>query len=177
MTVDGEIKFTFHPASPIVSEETNSEFADALIELLEVVAGTKDVPATDSLVDLIPDGILVKSAAILGTGALLSHAGGYISFFQSIMEMKSHADPADFWAALNFWIFFAVGHPILQPILWISDVLHGSPGPMVGGLVPITFIAGNIIAIAAVSLSKEVSFDSSIPVWCQFLDLADNAAS
>jgi hypothetical protein len=159
MTVDDEIKFTFHPASPIVSEERNSEFADALIEVLKVVAGTKDVPTTDSLVDLIPDGILVKSAAVLGAGALLSHAGGYISFFQSILEMKNNADPADFSAALNFWIFFAVGHPVLQPILWISDVLHGSPGPMVGGLVPITFILANVVAIAGISFSKEVSFE------------------
>ena len=43
--------------------------------------------------------------------------------------MKQNADSSEFWPALNFWIFFAVGHPILQPILWISDVLHGTPGP------------------------------------------------
>lgn len=169
MTMDGEIKFTFHPASPIVSDERNKEFADALIELLEVVARTKDVPSIDSLADLIPDGILVKSAAVLGAGALLSHAGGYISFFQSVMEMKNNADPADFWAALNFWIFFAVGHPILQPILWISDVLHGSPGPMVGGLVPITFIAGNVLAIAAVSFSKEIRNAVNVAALFAFL--------
>ena len=70
--------------------------------------------------------------------------------------MKNNVDPADFWPALNFWIFFAVGHPILQPILWISDVLHGSPGPMVANLVPVSFIAANVVAIAAISFSKEV---------------------
>jgi hypothetical protein len=35
--------------------------------------------------------------------------------------------------------------------------LHGSPGPMVGDLVPITFIAANVVAIGAISFSKEVS--------------------
>ena len=58
------------------------------------------------------------------------------------MEMKQNADSSEFWPALNFWIFFAVRHPILQPILWISDVLHGTPGPKVLGdsLVPILFL-------------------------------------
>ena len=70
--------------------------------------------------------------------------------------MKAQASPEDFGAALNFWIFFAVGHPILQPILWISDVLHGSPGPMVGGLVPLTFIAGNVAVLTALASSKEL---------------------
>ena len=65
-------------------------------------------------------------------------------------------NPQDFWDEINFWIFFAVGHPILQPILWISDVLHGSPGQMVGGLVPVSFLAANILFIGATALSKEV---------------------
>lgn len=158
MTVDGEIKFTFHPAAPIVSAETNRDFADAFIELLETVAGVRDVPVSgDNLLDMIPENALVKAAAAIGSLAVLSHAGGYINFFQSILEMKENiADPADFWPAVNFWIFFAVGHPILQPILWISDVLHGSPGPMIGNLVPATFLAGNIVAIAAFATSKEV---------------------
>ena len=108
----------------------------------------------------IPSGALAKATAALGSVALLTHAGGYASFFGSVMEMKNNvADPTDFWAALNFWIFFAVGHPILQPILWISDVLHGSPGPMIASLVPVSFLIGNVIAIGAVAMSKEVSLD------------------
>lgn len=158
MTVDGEIKFTFHPAAPIVEEETNKKFADALVELLEVVSGTKDVPIEESNdpLEILPKDALAKAVAAIGFASLLTHAGGYFRFFQSVMEMKNNVDPTDFWPALNFWIFFAVGHPILQPILWISDVLHGSPGPMVGGLVPITFLLGNIIAIGAFTFSKEV---------------------
>jgi hypothetical protein len=161
MAVNGEIQFTFHPASPIVNEKTNEEFADALVELLEVVSGVKEVQVTNELsnpLDSLPENTLATAAAAIGSAALLSHSGGFAQFFQSIMEMKNNvADPADFWAALNFWIFFAAGHPILPPILWISDVLHGSPGPMVGGLVPVTFIAANVVAIGAISFSKEVS--------------------
>jgi hypothetical protein len=164
MTVDGEMKFTFHPAAPIVDEETNREFGDALIELLEVVSGVKDVPVEESSnpLELLPKNTLAKAAAAIGLASLLTHAGGYIQFFQRVLEMKNNADPTDFWAALNFWIFFAVAHPILPPILWISDVLHGSPGPMVGDLVPITFILGNVVAISAFTFSKEVREKGSL---------------
>lgn len=156
LTVNGEMKLTFHPAAPLVDEATNGQFADSLLELLETVAGTRDVPMSDSPLDALPEGLLVKATTLIGSAALLSHAPGYLSFFESVLQMKNSVEPADFWPALNFWIFFAVGHPILQPILWISDVLHASPGPMVAGLVPLTFIAGNAIAIAAVSFSNQV---------------------
>ncbi|CAB9512983.1 expressed unknown protein [Seminavis robusta] len=38
LTLGGEMKLTFHPAMPIVSEETNRQFADAFVELIEAVA-------------------------------------------------------------------------------------------------------------------------------------------
>jgi hypothetical protein len=167
--VNGKLQFTFHPASPIVSKETNEQFADALVELLEVVAaGVKGSPTKEdedddtriNPLDLIPETSLVLATAAIGTIALLSHAHAYIQFFHSVMEMKTNVDDAaasaDFWPALNFWIFFAVGHPILQPILWISDVLHGSPGPLIADLVPVTFVLGNVIAIVVFTVSKAI---------------------
>ncbi|KAL3925137.1 MAG: hypothetical protein SGILL_000609 [Bacillariaceae sp.] len=172
VTINGELKFTFHPAAPIVSAETNEQFADDLLELLEVVAGTKKVDIKEEMqnpLDLVPEGALATAAAAIGSVALLSHAGGYYQFYQSVMEMKANADPADFWAALNFWIFFAVGHPILQPILWISDVLHGSPGPMIADLVPVTFLLGNVIAIAAITYSKEIRNAVNVAALFAFL--------
>ena len=204
ITVGNEMKFTFHPASPIVNDSTNEEFADALIELLEIVAtGTTGTTTSDektsttmvsssssttssssndddddddkSLISkkkkpLIPENSLVLAVAAIGTAAVLSHAGGYIQFYNSIMEMKQNVeDPAEFWGALNFWIFFAVAHPILQPILWISDVLHGSPGPMVGNLVPITFILGNVIAIGAFTYVKEIRNAVNVAVLFAFV--------
>mmetsp|Transcript_25010 Transcript_25010/g.42574 ORF Transcript_25010/g.42574 Transcript_25010/m.42574 type:complete len:163 (+) Transcript_25010:123-611(+) len=153
MTVDGEMKCTFHPASPIVSEETNAKFADAFMEILEVVAVAPSPPKPLNVLSFLPPAV-----ALAGAGAIATHGEGFMQFYQSIMEMKANvADPADFWAAFNFWVFFAVGHPILQPILWISDVLHGSPGPQLADLVPYTFLAGNALVIALVAFSSEVS--------------------
>jgi len=165
LTVNGEMKLTLNPVSPIVDEIENSQFADALIDLLKSVATGEATLSSDvietgdtGLLSSIPKNLLPMIAAIGGSIAVATHAGAWASFFQSVMEMKQNVDnPADFWAALNFWIFFAVGHPILRPILWISDVLHGSPGPLVGGLVPVSFIAGNILVIGALAMSKQVS--------------------
>jgi hypothetical protein len=173
VTVNGELKFTFHPASPIVSRETNEKFADALLELLEVAAGVKRVPihedAFSNFLDIFTEKSVVFATSAVGTAALLTHANAYVHFFQSIMEMKANVDPAHFWPALNFWIFFAVGHPILQPILWISDVLHGSPGPLIGDLVPVTFLLGNVLAIAAFTSFKAIRSAVNVAALLAFL--------
>jgi hypothetical protein len=34
--------------------------------------------------------------------------------------------------------------------------MHGSPGPLVAGLVPASFLAGNVMVLAALTVSKEV---------------------
>jgi len=173
LTINDEIKLTFHPAAPIVNEDTNEQFANSFIKLLELVASSDSSEEDDDLLSLspieslkqfvpkIPKNSLVGAVSIWGVVAVGSHWTAYTQFFTSIMEMKSNidaVDAADFWAALNFWIFFAVAHPILQPILWISDVLHGSPGPMILGdhLVPLTFLLGNVVAIAAFTYVKEI---------------------
>ena len=177
--MNGEMKFTFHPASPIVSATTNEDFADVLLDILRVVSGSDEeiVSKSKSLTGsenndkdpLIPKNSLVLAAAAIGSLAVLSHAGGYAQFFNSVQEMKANiADPADFNAALNFWIFFAVGHPILQPILWISDVLHGSPGPLIGDLVPVTFLLGNVVAIAAITYIAEIRNAVNVALFFAF---------
>jgi hypothetical protein len=162
LTVDGKLELTFHPVSPIVSEETNQKFADTFVELLEVVAGTKSPVSIDSAsskMPTLPKNLLTTVAAVVGIGSVLSHSGAWVDFFRSVLEMKANiADPADFWAAINFWIFFAVGHPLLQPILYLSDVLHGSPGPLVGNLVPFSFLAGNAVVIFTIMKFKDVSW-------------------
>jgi hypothetical protein len=177
MSINGELKFTFNPVAQIVSAEQNVEFADTFVNILKTISQAdeekiRDAP-DESVFELIslPKHALTKATALIGTVAVLTHAGAWFEFFQSVLAMKAAvADPADFWAALNFWIFFAVGHPILQPILWISDVLHGSPGPLVlGGLVPLSFLLGNVIAIAAVTFSKEIRNAANIAALAAFL--------
>ena len=56
-----------------------------------------------------------------------------------------------FWAPFQFWLFFAAMHPLLQPALWISEVLHGSPGPQIAELLPATFLLGNVVVIGALA--------------------------
>ena len=169
-TIHGEMKLTFHPAKPIVSEETNAAFADAFVELLEVAAGVKEPASTDTKAEMMTNGgedggplskfppnFLSLAALAFSIGGIAIHGGAWADFFQSVGQMKANvADPADATAALNFWIFFAVGHPILQPILWISDVLDGTPGPTIADLVPYLFLAGNVVAIGAIAFSKEI---------------------
>eukprot|EP00550_Attheya_septentrionalis_P007198 CAMPEP_0198285384 /NCGR_PEP_ID=MMETSP1449-20131203/4692_1 /TAXON_ID=420275 /ORGANISM="Attheya septentrionalis, Strain CCMP2084" /LENGTH=1040 /DNA_ID=CAMNT_0043982791 /DNA_START=203 /DNA_END=3325 /DNA_ORIENTATION=- len=157
MTVNGEMKLLFHPASPVVSEETNAEFADAFIGVLDSIADSSML--TDKAGDLMlktKNNALTLAATAIGVGMISTHANAYGQFYNSVMEMKQNASPEDFSAALNFWIFFAVGHPILQPILWISDVLHGSPGPKIADLVPYTYALGNLAAIGVIAFSKQV---------------------
>lgn len=178
MTVNGEMKCTFHPASPIVSDETNAEYADAFMDLLETVAGAKEpFPSTEisesassgSEGGFLAANALTFAATALGVGGITLHANAWTQFFDNIMQMKSLVDPTDFWAAVNFWIFFAVGHPILQPILFLSDVLHGSPGPLVADLVPVSFLLGNLAVIAVVATSKQVRNAVNIAALSAFL--------
>ena len=163
MTVGGELQITFHPSKPLLSEEANAKFADAFIELLSVVAGVKnDEKTVSNHIDepssfRFPSHSLTYLAAAYGIGGIMIHGKAWMSFVSSVIQMKETVEnPEDFWSALNFWIFFAVGHPLLQPILSISEVLHGTPGPKIGDLIPIFFLLGNIFAIILVTLSKEI---------------------
>jgi len=174
MTVGGSMKLTFHPASPIVSEETNSKFADAFVDLLEKMAdgeGDDGESATSGgMFSNVPEGSLSLAAAALGVVGVAVHAGAWSEFFSNLATMKENVqNPQDFWDAFNFWVFFAVGHPLLQPILWISDVLHGSPGPMVFDLVPATFLMANILFIGATAWSKEFRGALNVAALSAFL--------
>lgn len=157
VTLNDEIQFTFHPASPIVSKETNEIFADSLIEILKSATKTAKSQAQG---DMMKKAVTPIAALTAVSAAVALHGNAWMDFYQNIMQMKQNLEAAgnfeDFWPAVNFWIFFAVGHPILQPILWISDVLHGSPGPMVGDLVPLSFLIGNVVVLGALAFSKEL---------------------
>ena len=88
------MKFTFHPASPIVSATANDDFADVLLDILRVVSGSGEevvskakssTGSEDNNKDpLIPKNSLVLAAAAIGSLAVLSLAGGYAQFFNSV---------------------------------------------------------------------------------------------
>ena len=89
ITVNGSMKLTFNAASPIVSEGTLAEFADAFIDLLEKV--TKNSPRNNIFSNLrIPEGSLTLPAAALGVGGVAIHAGAWSEFFSNIATMKEN---------------------------------------------------------------------------------------
>uniref|UniRef100_A0A7S1BZZ1 Condensation domain-containing protein n=1 Tax=Corethron hystrix TaxID=216773 RepID=A0A7S1BZZ1_9STRA len=120
LTVGGKARFTFHPAAPVVSDETNRVFADRYLRLLEVMAGVREAsPAAEDPKgeekSLLPPNALTLVAAAGAAAGVLVHAEGWASFFSSLAAMRQNVpDDADFWAALNFWIFFA-GETIKHP--------------------------------------------------------------
>ena len=94
ITVNGSMKLTFHPASPIVSKETNSQFADAFVDLLVNTANEKRDKALDSENFLsnmsIPEGSLSLAAAAIGVVGVAIHAGAWSEFFSNLALMKEN---------------------------------------------------------------------------------------
>ena len=166
-----DVVISFSPSKNIISTRHQQQSSPRTVVFLDLEDNSNDDSAnTEKPVmikndhdevekkSLIPENSLVLPTAFLGFVAVATQAGAYSDFFSSLSQMKDNmaADPTDFWPAVNFWIFFAAGHAILQPIFWISEVLHASPGPLVGDLVPVSFIVGNVVAIAAFTFVKEV---------------------
>ena len=89
MTVNGEMKLTFHPASPIVSDATNEEFADAFVGVLEKAANTK-VSAIDSIMSSVPNSILPLIAAGYGIFGIAIHSEAWSEFFYNLSIMKDN---------------------------------------------------------------------------------------
>jgi hypothetical protein len=74
--------------------------------------------------------------------SILLHADAWSHFVSSLVDMREHSTFEEFSSAFAFWSFAVLIHPIIQPILWISEVLHASIGPKVFGLVPLSFGLG-----------------------------------
>jgi len=170
LTVNEELKLTFHPVSPIVNRETSKLFADAFVDLLKVVSLEGDsLHATDIVVKSSNNNLFPIAASVACLYAIGIHWDAWLQFFSSLATIKENTNPEDFWDALNFWIFFAVAHPILQPALWISEILHGSPGPYVADLIPLTFLLANVAFIAAMVISKSLRNTMNIVAFSAFL--------
>jgi hypothetical protein len=114
----------------------------------------------------------LPAAAAVGTvGTTLLHAPAFARFVEQWQAISaSGVAGEDFSAPLQFWTFFAFMHPLLQPALWISEVLHGSPGPQIGEILPITFLIGNIVAIGALQTVAELRTAANIAVLGLFIN-------
>ena len=119
---------------------------------LRLQAEATDEATPNAVIEALPK---VAAAGLAGTTLL--HAPAFAQFagqWQAISDAGVSGD--DFWAPLNFWILFAVAHPLLQPAIWIGEVLHGSPGPQIADVMPISFLLGNVAVIGALSAFAEL---------------------
>ena len=101
----------------------------------------------------------------------LFHAPAFAQFadqWQQIGAAGIQGD--DFWAPLQFWAFFAAMHPLLQPAIWIGEVLHGSPGPQIADVMPITFLLGNVAVIGALQVVAELRTAVNIALLALFIN-------
>lgn len=91
---------------------------------------------------------LLTAVVVVGA-ALFLHSEAWTHLSSSLVEMKTNASLQDFQSGFVFWLFGAILHPLLQPIFWISEVLHASPGPKLFGLLPVSFLLGSAGAVYA----------------------------
>jgi len=60
-------------------------------------------------------------------------------------------------------------HPLLQPAIWIGEVLHGSPGPQLADVMPISFIALNVVVIGALNTFAELRTAVNVALLAAFI--------
>ena len=95
--------------------------------------------------------------AFVAYSSVLLHFNTFSSFWAQWQEVAAAGVTGDdFWAPLQFWAFFAAMHPLLQPAIWIGEVLHGSPGPQIADVMPYSFLALNVVAIGLLTFVAEL---------------------
>jgi hypothetical protein len=98
--------------------------------------------------------LLAAGAAVVLSVA--AHAPAFSTFasqWSAIGAAGVHGE--EFWSALRFWSFFAFGHVLLKPAVWIGEVLHTSPGPLIG-IFPLSFLAANIAVLGVLATQPKL---------------------
>jgi hypothetical protein len=99
----------------------------------------------------------VLGAAACTAAAAAVHAPAFAHFASQWQEVAAAGISGDeLWAPVRFWSFFAVMHPLLQPAIAIGEVLHGSPGPVLGDIVPASFILLNVVVLGVLAASSQL---------------------
>lgn len=94
-----------------------------------------------------------------------AHAPAFVHFLSQWQAIALTGVSGDeYWAPVRFWTFFALMHPLLKPAIAIGEVLHSSPGPVLGGIVPASFVLLNLLALGV--LAKSHQLRASLPVVC-----------
>jgi len=109
-------------------------------------------------------------AAAGAAGALLLHAPAFAGIAAQFQEMSAAGVTGDdLWAPFQFWFFFAAMHPLLQPAIWIGEVLHGSPGPQLGDVMPVSFVLLNVVVLGALSTFGELRTAANFALLAAFV--------
>lgn len=114
---------------------------------------------------------LIRLTGACVIGATLIHAPAFAKFISQWAAIgAAGVSGNDFWAPLQFWGFFAAMHPVLEPAFWIGEVLHSSPGPQIAGLLPITFLLGNVAVIGALAVNSELRTAANLFLLASFIN-------
>jgi hypothetical protein len=90
-------------------------------------------------------------AVLTISSSILLHADAWSHLVSNLVEMREHSTFEEFSSAFAFWGFAVLIHPILEPIFWISEVLHASIGPKILGLIPLSFGFGSAAILYAIA--------------------------
>ena len=97
LTINVKTSLTFHPASPIVSANINSQFVDAFSKLLErfsVPKSTEDkiggVKELSTIVKRLTKGTLPLATAIAGLAYNLPHLGAWSTFLTDVTTIRDN---------------------------------------------------------------------------------------
>ena len=133
-----------HHAPQLSADETSSE----------------DAASTNAL---LANPLLTASGVALGLTSLI-HAPTFATFAAQWSAIRDAGVSGDeFWAPLQFWIFFAIGHPLIKPAVAIGEVLHSAPGPLIG-LLPATFVAANLAVLALLAAVPKARSAAAVAV-------------
>mgnify|MGYP006165765615 CR=1 FL=1 len=104
------------PALPSLHART----ARPLLQLHQEVNEDEVSAPEDFLNTLLPASAL--AGTLLTTVRHAPTLAHFVGQWQSIAAMGLNGD--DFWAPVQFWMFFTFMHPVLKPLLWISEIHH-----------------------------------------------------
>jgi len=144
----------------------------ALPRAFPCLVDTEEVAKAEEPTEETPFGNELLIVAAAGTAlTTVFHAPAFYTFFtqwQAIAASGVTGD--DFWAPLQFWTFFAAMHPLLKPAIWIGEVLHTSPGPLLADFMPYSFIALNVLAIGLLNTLPRMRLALNVALLGLFLN-------
>jgi hypothetical protein len=135
---------------PLLTQAAVRRHASALL-----AAGAEDPADEPGSAGSSGDLLLLAAGAAVAL-SVAAHAPVFATFasqWSAIGAAGVHGE--EFWSAFRFWAFFAIGHVLIKPAVWIGEVLHTSPGPLVGVL-PLSFLAGNAVVLGLLATQPKL---------------------